>query len=94
MSNTALASAVEPWFTSVDFLLITFWACLLFLCIAILHLLVPLWRLLDGRAPLQLRVVLGEPVDRARIRLAFGPTGLSSGECRSLLDGYQLWFRF
>lgn len=42
---------MEPGFTWGDFLLITFWACLLFLCIAILHLLVPLWRLLDGVLP-------------------------------------------
>jgi hypothetical protein len=31
MANSTLASAMEPGFTSVDLLLITFWACLLFL---------------------------------------------------------------
>ena len=45
-----MASAMEPSFTSVDFLLITFWVCLLFLCLSILHLFVLLWPLLDGRA--------------------------------------------
>jgi hypothetical protein len=39
MANTTLASAMEAGLTSVDLFLITFSACLLFLCLAILHLL-------------------------------------------------------
>jgi hypothetical protein len=72
MANTTLASAMGPRFTTVDLLLITFWACLLFLCLAILHLLVLLWSLLDGRAHLQIRAAMGELVDTARVRHVVG----------------------
>ncbi|HEY1904080.1 MAG TPA: phosphatase PAP2 family protein [Terracidiphilus sp.] len=48
MATTSLARPVEPRFTSVDLLLISFWACLLFLCLTIPHLLFLLWSLLGG----------------------------------------------
>ena len=66
--NPTVASAMEPGFTPVDLLLIPFWGCLLFPCLTILHLLVQLGSLLDGRARLQLRIAMGEPRDTARLR--------------------------
>jgi hypothetical protein len=72
LANATLARAMEPGFTSVNLLLITYWACLLILCLAILDLLVLLGSLLDGRARLQHPVAMGEPRDTARVRHAVG----------------------
>ena len=48
MATATLARPAQSKFTSVDLLLITFWACLLFLCLTIPHLLFLLWSLLGG----------------------------------------------
>ena len=68
LANPTVARAMEPGFTPVDLLLIPFWVCLLFPCLTILHPLVQLGSPLDGRAHLQLRIAMGEPLVTARIR--------------------------
>jgi hypothetical protein len=48
MATTSVAYPAQSKFNSIDFLLISIWACLLFLCLAIPHLFYLLWDLLGG----------------------------------------------
>jgi hypothetical protein len=48
MATTSLSYPGQSKFTSTDFLLVTLWACLLFMCLTMSHLLFLLWSLLGG----------------------------------------------
>jgi hypothetical protein len=67
MATTSLSYPNESRFTSTDFLLVTLWSCLLFMCLTIPHLLFLLWALLGGAVMIARHfwsvVYKGEPRD-------------------------------